>query len=63
MASSGCAFWHRESGARIRDRVVLLAVEPKDKSRILLKTATPSKSKGKQAGLIAETLSLLLLDA
>jgi len=51
-------------GARIRDRVVLLAVEPKDKSRILLKTRNTIEIEGEtRPALIAETLSLLLLDA
>ena len=51
-------------GARIRDRVALLAVEPKDKSRILLKTRNTIEIEGEtRPALIAETLSLLLLDA
>jgi len=51
-------------GARIRDRVVLLAVEPKDKSRILLKTRNTIEIEGEtRPALIAETLSLLLLNA
>ena len=51
-------------GARIRDRVVLLAVETKDKSRILLKTRNTIEIEGEtRPALIAETLSLLLLDA
>jgi len=53
-----------KAGARIRDRVVLLAVEPKDKSRILLKTRNTIEIEGEtRPALIAETLSLLLLDA
>jgi acyl dehydratase len=51
-------------GARIRDRVVLLTVEPKDKSRLLLKTRNTIEIEGEtRPALIAETLSLLLLDA
>ena len=51
-------------GARIRDRVELLAVEPKDKSRILLKTRNTIEIEGEtRPALIADTLSLLLLDA
>jgi len=51
-------------GSRIRDRVVLLAVEPKDKSRILLKTQNTIEIEGEtRPALIAETLTLLLLDA
>ena len=51
-------------GARIRDRVVLLAVEPKDKSRILLKTSNTIEIEGEtRLALIADTLSLLLLNA
>ena len=34
-------------GARIRDRVVLVSVEPRGKGRLFSKLATPSKSKGK----------------
>ena len=51
-------------GARIRDRVVLLAVEPKDKSRILLKTRNTIEIEGEtRPALIAETLSLLVTEA
>jgi acyl dehydratase len=51
-------------GARIRDRVVLLAVEPKDEARILLKTRNTIEIEGEtRPALIAETLTLLLLDA
>ena len=53
-----------KAGARIRDRVVLLAVEPKDKSRLLLKTRNTIEIEGEtRPALIADTLSLLLLDA
>ena len=51
-------------GSHIRDRVVLLAVEPKDKSRILLKTRNTIEIEGEtRPALIAEALTLLLLDA
>jgi acyl dehydratase len=50
-------------GARIRDRVVLLAVEPKDKNRLLLKTRNTIEIEGEtRPALIAEALTLLLLD-
>ncbi len=51
-------------GARIRDRVELLAVEPKGKSRLLVKTRNTIEIEGEtRPALIADTLSLLLLDA
>ena len=51
-------------GARIRDRVVLLAVEPKDKSHLLVKTRNIIEIEGEtRPAMIADTLSLLLLDA
>lgn len=51
-------------GSRIRDRVVLLAVEPKDKNRILLKTRNTIEIEGEtRPALIADALTLLLLDA
>ena len=51
-------------GARIRDRVVLVSVEPRDKGRLLLKTSNTIEIEGEtRPALIAETLSLLLLDA
>lgn len=51
-------------GARIRDRVVLLAVQPKDKSRLLVKTRNTIEIEGEtRPAMIADTLSLLLLDA
>ena len=50
-------------GARIRDRVVLLAVQPKDKSRLLVKTRNTIEIEGEtRPAMIADTLSLLLLD-
>lgn len=50
-----------KSGARIRNRVVLLAVERQDKGRILLKTQNTIEIEGeKKPGLIAKTLILLL---
>ena len=51
-------------GERIRDRVMLLAVEPKDKNRILLKTRNTIEIEGEsRPAMIADTLSLLILDA
>jgi acyl dehydratase len=51
-------------GARIRDRVVLLAAEQQDKGRLLLKTRNTIEIEGEtKPALIAETLSLMLLDA
>src|SRR5258708_426038 len=51
-------------GARIRDRVVLLAAEQQAKGRLLLKTRNTIEIEGEtKPALIAETLSLLLLDA
>jgi acyl dehydratase len=51
-------------GARIRDRVVLLAAEPQDKGRLLLKTRNTIEIEGEtKPAMIAETLTLLLIDA
>jgi acyl dehydratase len=51
-------------GARIRDRVVLLAVEQQGKGRLLLKTRNTIEIEGEtKPALIAETHSLLLIDA
>ena len=51
-------------GSRIRDRVVLVAVESRDKGRLLLKTQNTIEIEGEtRPALIAETLSLLVLDA
>ncbi len=53
-----------KAGARIRDRVVLLAVETRGKGQLLLKTRNTMEIEGEsRPALIAETLSLLLLDA
>jgi len=50
-----------KAGARIRTRVVLLAVEPQDKGRFLLKFQnTVEIEDEKKPALIAETLALLL---
>jgi acyl dehydratase len=50
-------------GARIRDRVVLLAVERKDKGRLLLKTRNTIEIEGEtRPALTAETLTLLVPD-
>jgi acyl dehydratase len=50
-----------KAGARIRDRVVLLAVEPQDKGRLLLtfQNTVEIEDENKPA-MIAETLALLL---
>jgi acyl dehydratase len=51
-------------GARIRDRLVLLSVEPHGKGRLLLKTRNTIEIEGEsKPALIADTLSLLLFDA
>jgi len=53
-----------KAGARIRDRVVLLAVETRGKGQLLLKTRNTIEIEGEsRPALIAETLSLMLLDA
>jgi acyl dehydratase len=50
-----------KSGVRIRNRVVLLAVEQQDNGRILLKTKNTIEIEGeKKPALIANTLILLL---
>ncbi len=50
-----------KAGARIRNRVVLLAVEPQDKGRFLLTFQnTVEIENEKKPALIAETLALLL---
>ncbi len=52
-----------KAGARIRDRVVLVAVEPRGKGRLLLKTRNTIEIEGEtRSALIAEALSLLFLD-
>ncbi len=51
-------------GARIRDRVVLLAAEQQDKGRLLLKTRNTIEIEGEtKPAMIAETLTLLLMHA
>ena len=50
-----------KAGARIRNRVVLLAAEPQDKGRFLLTFQnTVEIENEKKPALIAETLALLL---
>ena len=50
-------------GARIRDRVALVAVEPRGEGRLLLKTRNTIEIEGEtRPALIAEALTLLLLD-
>ena len=51
-------------GSRIRDRVVLVSVEPRGKGRLLLKTSNTIEIEGEtRPALIADALTLLLLDA
>jgi acyl dehydratase len=51
-----------KAGARIRNRVMLLAAEPQDKGRLLLKFQnTVEIEEEKKPALIAETLALLFL--
>jgi acyl dehydratase len=50
-----------KSGSRVRDRVVLLAVEPQGKGRILLKIRNTMEIEGEsKPALIAAALSLLV---
>ena len=50
-------------GARIRNRVVLVALEPQGKGRLLLKTQNTVEIEGEtKPALIAETLALLLTE-
>ena len=50
-----------KSGSRVRDRVVLLAVEPHAKGRILLKIRNTMEIEGEaKPALIADALSLLI---
>jgi acyl dehydratase len=50
-----------KSGSRVRDRVVLLAVEPQGKGRILLKIRNTMEIEGEsKPALIADALSLLV---
>jgi acyl dehydratase len=52
-----------KAGARIRTRVVLIAVEPQGKGRLLLKTQNTVEIEGEtKPALIAETLALLLTE-
>ena len=50
-----------KAGSRVRDRVVLLAVEPQGKGRILLKIRNTMEIEGEsKPALIADALSLLV---
>ena len=52
-----------KAGARIRTRVVLVAVDPQGKGRLLLKTQSTVEIEGEtKPALIAETLALLLTE-
>ena len=52
-----------KAGARIRTRVVLVAVDPQGKGRLLLKTQNTVEIEGEiKPALIAETLALLLTE-
>ena len=52
-----------KAGARIRTRVVLLAVEPQDKGRVFLKTQHTVEIEGEtRPAMIAQTLALLLTE-
>ncbi len=52
-----------KAGARIRTRVVLVAVEPQGEGRLLLKTQNTVEIEGEtKPALIAETLALLLTE-
>ncbi|HEX6557744.1 MAG TPA: MaoC family dehydratase [Ktedonobacteraceae bacterium] len=52
-----------KAGARIRNRVVLVAVDPQGKGRLLLKTQNTVEIEGEtKPALIAETLALLLTE-
>ncbi len=52
-----------KAGARIRTRVVLVAVDPQGKGRLLLKTENTVEIEGEtKPALIAETLALLLTE-
>ncbi len=53
-----------KAGARIRNRVVVLAAEPQGQGRILLKTQNTTEIDGeKKPALVAESLALLLVEA
>jgi len=52
-----------KAGARIRTRVVLMAVDPQGNGRLLLKTQSTVEIEGEtKPALIAETLALLLTE-
>ena len=52
-----------KAGARIRNRVVLVAVDPQGKGRLLLKMQNTVEIEGEtKPALIAETLALLLTE-
>ena len=52
-----------KAGARIRTRVVAVAIEPQGKGRLLLKTQNTVEIEGEtKPALIAETLALLLTE-
>ncbi|HEX6555606.1 MAG TPA: hypothetical protein VF026_22785 [Ktedonobacteraceae bacterium] len=52
-----------KAGARIRARVVLVAVDPQGKGRLLLKMQNTVEIEGEsKPALIAETLALLLTE-
>ena len=52
-----------KAGARIRTRVLLVAVDPQAKGRLLLKIQNTVEIEGEtRPAMIAETLALLLLD-
>jgi acyl dehydratase len=53
-----------KAGARIRDRVALLEVQPKDDGNLVLKTRNTIEIEGEtRPALIADTLSLLVVNA
>ncbi len=53
-----------KAGARVRDRVTLLGVEAKDDGNLVLKTRNTMEVEGEaKPALVADTLSLLVVDA
>ncbi len=53
-----------KAGARVRDRVTLLEVEAKDDGNLVLKTRNTMEIEGEaKPALVADTLSLLVVDA
>jgi acyl dehydratase len=53
-----------KTGARVRDRVTLLGVEAKDDGNLVLKTRNTMEIEGEaKPALVADTLSLLVVDA